>query len=415
MANKARDLFEEYKVKAKPKDLLSDNDAYEEENKTQKQHPILYKLAEMLQGNKTLEKAGNIAGKFNQAVEGTGLPNLAKGGFESSANLIRGIGNLIPGVNIPEQHGQEIPETNPMIQRGAELAGNLIGGVPAVKGYQGLQKLSGKLPYLKNAPSAIQNILAGAGTGAAVSPDNRAMGGIVGGVTSAIPEAIKAVKSLKPQNPFDVIQKGYDKKSQAISKQFENAANQVVERGVKKIPIRNKLISEIKELGPKTKHFNSFVDKAKSGDFGALRKLQTELYHRAERYRSSPLGSEQDLADAILESRKEINESIAGHLEKKGHKDIASDIKKSMSQWRNLEETYHSHPKISKLVGENRLVPESTKVLNENSTSMNRLRKAHPEIEQHKNWERNKKLITGLLLGVGGGTLVKKGYNFLTK
>ena len=159
-----------------------------------KQHPLMYKLAEQLQGSPALEKAGNIAGHFNNAVEGTGLPSLAKGFFGTGIDMGRGIANLIPGVNIPKQQYKEL-NVNPYVGEGAETIGSLGMGLPAYRGYQAAKKGVEALPYAKKIPELIRNVLAGSGVGAAISPDNRGLGAALGGGAETVPFAIRGAKN----------------------------------------------------------------------------------------------------------------------------------------------------------------------------------------------------------------------------
>jgi len=159
-----------------------------------KQHPLMYKLAEHLQGSPALEKAGNIAGHFNNAVEGTGLPSLAKGFFGTGIDMGRGIANLIPGVNIPKQQYKEL-NVNPYVGEGAETIGSLGMGLPAYRGYQAAKKGVEALPYAKKIPELIRNVLAGSGVGAAISPDNRGLGAALGGGAETVPFAIRGAKN----------------------------------------------------------------------------------------------------------------------------------------------------------------------------------------------------------------------------
>jgi hypothetical protein len=378
-------------------------------------HPLLMKIAESLQGVPGLGSAGNVAGNFNKAFQGTGLPNLAKGFFEGSSDIVRGVGNLIPGINIPKQKGQEIPQTNPLLQNVAETAGNLIGSIPAFKGYQAINEATKLLPYAEKIPNSLKSILSGAAAGSAVAPDNRLLGGAIGATTASIPEITNTIKKLKPKNPFQAIQEGYEAKKSAISNLFEKTGKKIKQEGLDKIPIKQELLDEIIKIGPKTTKFKKFVSKAKNGDFDNLRKLQTELFHRSERYYSSPLGSEKDVGDEISEARKKINEAIAKHLQKNKKPELAKDINKAMQDWQNLNEIYHSHPTISKLVGTSKKIPSTNSVLKEKSTEINRLKQTHPEIEKSLKWDKNKKALASALSLYGAYEGTKELKNYLNK
>lgn len=151
-----------------------------------KQHPYLLKLAELLQGTPGLEKAGNLAGKFNLGVEKTGLPSLAKGFLGSGVEMGRGLTNLIPGVNVPESQYPEL-NVHPKFGKGFEIAGSFGMGYPAIKGYQAAKSGLELLPNAQYLPQLIKNILAGGATGAAISPEHRKIGAGLGAGAELLP------------------------------------------------------------------------------------------------------------------------------------------------------------------------------------------------------------------------------------
>jgi len=164
-------------------------------NALKEKHPLLYKLAEHLQGNPLLEKAGGIAEKFNRGVEQTGLPSMAKGFFGTGINMGRGIANLIPGVNIQEQ---EYPQLNigPNQERIAEFIGSLGMGVPAFKGYQAAKQGINMIPWASHIPEIIKNLSAGGLAGSVLSPDNRILGGALGAGLEGAGSAIRGGKNF---------------------------------------------------------------------------------------------------------------------------------------------------------------------------------------------------------------------------
>ena len=167
-----------------------------------KEHPIIYKLAEKLQGSPTLEKAGNIAGHVKNIVEGTGLPSATKGFFETGTNIGRGLTNLIPGVNIPKQQYNE-SNVNPYVGETGEILGSFGMGGPVLKGYQGLKSGISALPYAKKIPELVRSLIAGSTVGSAISPDHRVLGGVLGGGAELVPPFIEKIKSMvSSRNPL---------------------------------------------------------------------------------------------------------------------------------------------------------------------------------------------------------------------
>lgn len=159
-----------------------------------KQHPLMYQLAEKLQGSPALEKAGNIAGHFNNVFEGTGLPSLAKGYLGTGVEMGRGIVNLIPGVNIPKQQYKEL-NVNPYVGEGAETIGSLGMGLPVYRGYQAAKKGIEAILHSKKIPEIIRNVLAGGAVGSAISPDHRGLGAALGGAAETVPFALRGAKN----------------------------------------------------------------------------------------------------------------------------------------------------------------------------------------------------------------------------
>lgn len=203
--------FEQYKAKPKAQPEMNE---HEQLDTLKKQHPLMYKLAEYLQGSPALEKAGNIAGHFNNAVEGTGLPSLAKGFFGTGIDMARGIGNIPADIleatghkvnpikapwlgqvyPIPKQQYKEL-NVNPYVGEWMETIGSLGMGLPVYRGYQAAKKGIEALPFVKKIPELIRNVLAGSGVGAAISPDNRGLGAALGGAAEIVPFAVGGVKN----------------------------------------------------------------------------------------------------------------------------------------------------------------------------------------------------------------------------
>lgn len=269
----------------------------------------------------------------------------------------------------------------------------------------------------------LMSSLGGGIAGAASQEDNRGLGGAlgasIGGIGAAIPESIDAIKSLTssftPRHAADLLQKQYNATDEALSSAFKHVGKIAEEEGVSKIPLNKKILSDIKEVGPKTGTFEKFVDKAKSGNYQDLRRLQTELFKRGNKANSSPLLSEQDVGARLHELRDKINEGISSHFEKKGKPELAQQLQEAMGGYKNLMRTYHSEPTISKVVGEEKKVPKSlNKKLLEDSAAMDRIRSEHPELteklmaQSHK--DKQKALVKALLPLAGTGGFVGAGY-----
>lgn len=226
----------------------------------------------------------------------------------------------------------------------------------------------------------------------------------------------KGIEKIIPESPYHFIQKAYDIKEKALSNEFSHVAKEANKDNIK-VGLPKNLISEIKKTGPKTDKFNNFVDKAKDGDYNALRKLQTELFTRGKTYTTSPLASENDFGAHLFEQRDKVNHAISKALENAGRPDLASKLNNTREGWRTLEETYHANPLISKLVGEEREVPMTFKPLRKESKFMKNLKEEHPEIQKKLNNIKRAKQIATLLTTLAAGKYIKgkksydNGYN----
>lgn len=367
------------------------------------QHPFLTKLAEYAKDIPGLETAGNLAGRFNRIVEGTGLPSAARGLFEPGIEMGRGIANLIPGINIQKQQLPEL-NVNPLVDIGAQTAGSLAIMSPLFKGYQAAKSGIGGLPYLRNIPEAARNIGLAGLFGSATSPDNRKLGGVIGAGAEAVPAIAQKIMSLKP-DAYKAIQEGYDTKLKRLGNMFESVEKDVAKKGIKQIKLPEQLFDEIEQVGPQSKIFKKFLEKAKGGSYKDLRKLNTELFKRGQKYSSSIFPSDVERGEDMFAARNQLNDVISKALDSVGLNESADKLRKAMGGYKNLAETYHSHPTISKLVGPSRKIPQKSGVLREQSTEINRLRAMHPEIKKQQDFE--KKLRAAAAIGglgvVGGG------------
>lgn len=243
-------------------------------------------------------------------------------------------------------------------------------------------------------------LLRGIPTGVALSPLGKMVPSISAGIS-------KGVSKLMPENAYKFIQRAHDVKEKALSDVFNDVSKQANASNIK-IKLPKDLIDEIKEIGPKTERFKTFVDKAKNGNYDALRKLQSELYVRGKNYKKSNLASETEFGDVLFEQRSKLNDSIIKALEKSKRPELATKLQGARQGWRELEDLYYSNPLIAKLVGAERQVPMTYKPLRQESAYLEKLKKEHPEIQKKLNNLRRAKQISSLL-GAGGYGLYKIG------
>lgn len=184
--------------------------------------------------------------------------------------------------------------------------------------------------------------------------------------------------------------KKHDILENRASEGFKKVSDEINKRGISQVPIESKTIDDAKDFFPNTKQANSLLDKAKSGDYNALRKVQSDLYTKGKNSLKSPLESERLRAEEMFEKRDDINQAISNHLKNMGQDDLNNILDKARSDYRTLQNIYY-HPRINKSIvnmvdSETRKIPKNLiKVLKEDSNQMKALRNFHPGLEGNLN------------------------------
>jgi hypothetical protein len=210
-------------------------------------HPYITKMSEAIAQNPMLRGALESitpATEFTKnAISGAGFPDFAKNFLQGSSEIARGIGNIAIGAGrgverllgkkeltpyIQNLHLNEYPteQRNQSLQSLMGFAGNITPYVAAGGPlFRGGKALIEDMPYLKNLPEYLKPAIAGAESGAIMSPDERAKGAAFGGgLTAAGQAAGKGYKYLK---------EGYDTKKSYnnILEEIKNIAQKTQESG----------------------------------------------------------------------------------------------------------------------------------------------------------------------------------------
>ena len=365
---------------------------------------------------------------LRESIESFG--DIEKGGraglTQGLANALASIGNL-PSDLMKATTGKEpyrIPKTDlsqyapdsevgQSTFQGADLAGEFAApGGALMKGARGLMDSSKIMQML---PNVLKNITSGAVAGGALSEGDRATGAEIGAGVSAIPGAYQATKSFLTNTPTKALNKGLkdlqsfvNKKTDDVGNVLNNIEGAVKNKGISKVKIDNDIIENAQTYLSKTKANKDLLEKARTGDFEALRKLQADLRTKGEKRLAADTQAENDLGEVMLETRGMINESIENHLLNNGAEDLAKSLNEARNIYREIQETYFSSPALARVFGKSQKVPRNIKTfLQEDSTEMNRLKEAHPEIEKAlskalKETQRKKSLKTvGKIAGTG--------------
>lgn len=255
----------------------------------QQQHPYLMKMAEALQNhpalNKAINQAAPYAEHFNRATQGTGLPNLSKGLFVTGDKFARALMNStptgvgLPAVDIPSPGWDEkqIPEVNPRIQQGAEIAGKTIPYAAA---------LTEAMPALRQVGTALADTpgLRGAGTRA-----------------------------------LNRVQEGLEQRGMgAMEVPEEHYANLIRDGFLRNTAANRRLI-----------------ERARQGDYRDLFNLQSDLGGRARNLQRDPFSAaNRDFGRDIEDTRQELLTHMRRLIDEAGHGDLAQLMRHGQNRYR---------------------------------------------------------------------------------
>ena len=232
---------------------------------------------------------------------------------------------------------------------------------------------------------------------------NNALGTIALG--KLVPGIINYLRPVSPKFAASGIQKAHDELLNKAQEGFQKVSSEVNNRNVNQVPTDKDLISKIRDYFPKTNRSNALLDAAESGDYNALRDLQSDLWTRGTKSVGSDLIADRNAGEEMLDLRDEINNHISNHLINTGNSDLDNILNNSRKDYSILRQYYYSHPTIAKLVDPNiRKIPKNImNVLSENSVTMNRLKDMHPFINSDINSLNMRNNIWKYLKGAGIG------------
>lgn len=381
-----------------------------------------------------------------------------------ASNFMTSLGNIVPGaLNLPIKFanyatGSQIPEI-PRLQAAEhpdDWPSNLAAGAGEAASYLApgnIFKMMSRIPELEGAAhSALKIPLIAAGVkhainafskspmtskiagnavlGGAYSPDHPVAGMALGGaapvvgkymepIASAIESGAKkiinlpnAIAKVNPKEVAQSIQSSHDTLKKEAVNLFDEVGEKANKLGVNIIPRVNELVENVAEYLPKTRAAKSLIDKAITGEYESLRKLQSELFDRGTKKSYSTLSSERDAGEEMLDLRDRINESISKHFKNTGNHELVDLLNAGKKKYYQLKKTYFGKKTpvaIKNLVHEeSRKIPKNMmNVLNEESTPMQRIKQHNPIAAKASELSLKKKnaMNDAKNLGIGGGIL----------
>lgn len=216
------------------------------------------------------------------------------------------------------------------------------------------------------------------------------------GIGRNIPEIVgstKLVSALKPEGLLatqksikNTILNTHDVLENKASEGFKKVSEEVNKRGITQVPIENEMIESLREYFPKTKVANKLIEDAKSGNYNALRKMQSDLYQSGKKNLGSDFEADRMKGAEMFEKREDINQAISNHLQKTGHEDLNEILNKARNDYRTLQQIYYNPNMNNAIVNmvnkDYRKIPKNlVDVLSEESNPMQALKNFHGGLE----------------------------------
>jgi hypothetical protein len=383
------------------------------------------------------DKSPNLEAAAKGVSDVTNYIPAAAGGLLQGASIpIRGVAGLIPTdftqklANSPdlrdlfpkaEGTGQKSLQMASEILGGGGLIGKLMGGIKGAaalakvpKMLQGPLSLAGAGAIAT--PGDAQDRALGAGAGLGLGAAGKVVGKVAKKASDTVPAFLRGLSNKStPEALVESVQKPHDKLLSTADEQYGQVRSAIKKRGIK-IPVKEENLQQIADILPKTRASRQLIDKARSGDYEAVHKLQSHLYKKGTKGLASDDIALENQGEEILELRNKINEDLEGGLIKDGHIDVAHVLRQGKKTHKQIMDTYypqHLRKGIGKMVQSDlRLVPENPeKLFTQNSVPMKDFLTKHPEAAKHtqgiKEKEKAIKDLKKIFLstGIAGGTL----------
>lgn len=222
--------------------------------------------------------------------------------------------------------------------------------------------------------------------------ENALVGGAIGTALPIVPEIPGAISKIT--NPFSLqnrskyasklLQAGHDTLLSESENLYNKVAEEVKKRELDNIPVTRSLITQANKYLPKTDAVKSLINRASTGDYEAIRDLQSDLGSEGRKSANAELSADRHKAEEALELRKKINDEVSTFFDKSGHPDLSDALQEANLKYQKLHKIYYEkNPVISKLVHkETREIPANIfTTISKDSVPVNRLLKENPAVE----------------------------------
>jgi Arc/MetJ-type ribon-helix-helix transcriptional regulator len=228
-------------------------------------------------------------------------------------------------------------------------------------------------------------------------------------IKPALRIAKATVKTPTNEQVGEILQKNFNKSYQEAAGLLNQAGTEAKKVGIdvlktgKGTPLNKSFWSELSHNMDTAKSTKDLIKQAKTGNFDALRKLQSDMGKRSNWLKSKDTSADYDMGKNLGELRDSLNGYIENHFEKSGYKNISKMIKEGMNKYREVMQTYKD-PLIAKAIGPEEEISEGLlKRTMKTSKTMKDLRKANPELAPLHQTIKDKQALQKLGITGGGG------------
>ena len=353
-----------------------------------------------------LDKAGNYAGKFNNIVESSHLPEFAGGLLQGAGDIGTSLGNVIArplGHPIPHPNLSQYINKSP-VSRLAFGAGELGSQIPLYS--MGAGAL-GKLGLTAEAGLS-GRVAEGLVSGALMGENDE--GGRIGGAAmgAAVPLAGKAIQSLsklKSSNIAKNVTEGYTKATNESSKQFKDVFKAANERGVGTLSNKfNAKFNLLKKTGDK-KYLHALEEFYKNPTLANAHEAQSNLAKYAYKIGKADNALDRRAKEEATRLSNKIREKMFNKFHKTGNLDLALKYNDARQFYKEGVTPYLNSKAFQKLQsGELRPKNFANKIQEDEAFISKIGQHDHPEIEYRrllKNALGNKAVQYGIGTGLG--------------
>lgn len=370
----------------------------------------------MPENESLLTKAGNLAGKFNQAVESTHLPAFAGGLYQGVGDVAASLGNLVAR---PLGHPIPHPEFKKYFD-------NSLGSNIAFGGGE----LASSLPLLATGAGAVEGLGLGAEAGlsgkvlqglvsGSLLGENKEGGRVGGALTGAamplIGLAVKGYKAIRSKNIAKNVLEGMENAKAKSAEQFGNifkaAEGKGVNKGFSAIDYNRPLLNKAGNRD----YLHAMEEFKKNPTIENAHSAQSDLAKYANMIKNPVNKLERDAKQEALRASEEIRSKMMEQFHKTGNLKHGLEYNEARKDFAAKVGPYLSSKSIKALKSGNLRPKNFASRLAQEEDFMTKLGAEHPEVEWREKLKNSyhSPLGKAALIGIGGSLLPYSIYKYM--